>query len=209
MQDNILLLAIGGIILLAVIIIYYWYKVVQPRKVDQSFDAFGAIIGVIGEKRGFQRATKTGAPQLLVEMGESANLSSLIVQYGHKGTKLGLNKKHLNVAAYHRKEGLNFEFFLRPANKPSPLAYNRGVSVLTGNDAFDKQLTIDHATQDALVLLQTPMIQRMFLSMDNLVFFEVRLEGVRTLLWGEHKGISKRTFERLYNAIKVIADAIA
>ena len=208
MQDSMLLFIGGFVVAVIVIIILYWIKVVQPRKVDQSFDAFGAIIGNVGKSRGFQRAKKTGTPQLLVEMEESSKFSSAIIQYGHKGSELGLNKKTLNVAAYHRREGLNFEFFIRPSKHPSPVAFKRGSPVISGNGEFDTQYTIEYATQSALMLIQNPTFQKMVLAIPELIFFEARLEGVRTLIWAEKKGVSKQSFEILYNAINVVANAL-
>lgn len=208
MQDTMLLLIGGAVVIVIVMVIIYWIKVVQPRRIDQSFDAFGAIIGNVGKSRGFQRAKETGTPQLLVEMEESSNLSSVIVQYGHKGTTLGLNKKNLNVASYLRKEGLNFEFFIRPAKKPSPVAFKRGSPVRSGNDAFDSQYTIEYATESALSLLQNPQFQKLILSIPELAFFEARLEGVRTLIWGEKRRVSQQSFETLYNLINVVANAL-
>ncbi len=203
-----MILLLGASVVVVVIIVLYWLKVLKPKRIDQKFDVFSAIVGPLGKTRGFKRARTSGAPQLLVEMESHAQLTSLVVQYGHDGNKLGLNTKSLNVAGYHRQQGLKYEFFIRPNGKPSPVALRSGPQFLTGNETFDSQLMIVHANAKAQTILLEPRIQKMFLEIADLTYFEIRLEGVRTLIWGERKGISKASFSQIYTAINSIAEKL-
>ena len=73
MQDPILLLA-GGLVVLVVVMVILWFTVFAPRRVDRAFVEFASIVGDDGGNPGFQKATSTGQPQMLINMKPNTEL---------------------------------------------------------------------------------------------------------------------------------------
>jgi hypothetical protein len=197
----------GGAILFIGIIIFWWFsKRSQQKKVDSTLQNLVSIVGNEGGPPGYKYA-RTGEPQLLMELEPQTKCTSLIVQYGHYDGDLGGDKKALNVAAYHANQELKTNFFVRPTNRRSPLAPRRGPRVLTGNAAFDEKFTIEHG-DNADNVVKDPGFQQSLNAIPNLLFFEVRQEGVKTLIWGEMRGTSTEGAKAIYETIKKVADLL-
>ena len=203
-DTNLILLSFG--IVFIFIIIYYIYKRLKIEKVDTTLENFGTIVGSESISKGFRYA-KSGEPQLLMELKPSTNCTSLIVQYGHTKRELGTNKSALNIASYHVNQELKTSLFLRPIKKPSILAPISSLDCKTNNPEFDNLIKIDYC-KNADKLINSPKFQESILKIPNLIFFEIRLEGVKTLIWGEIKNLSKEASRILYKAITLVAEKI-
>ena len=207
MQDPLLL--IGGLVAFVIIVAVIWFIVLAPRRVDRAFVEFASIIGEDGGSPGFQKATSTGQPQMLINMKPNTELSSMVCQYGHSNGTLSANKRVLNVAGYHTKQGLKVELFARPKNKPSSLALRTGPPVKTTVPEFDDAITVDYADDTGRKLLNDNQFQQSLLQIEGLKFFEIRPEGAKTLIWGERNGVSVSGFQQLYIAIRRAALLLA
>jgi hypothetical protein len=204
--DTTTIIAGGALLFVGIIIVWWLLKRSKHKKVDNTLQNLASIVGNEGGTPGYKYA-KTGEPQLLMELKPLTKCTSLVVQYGHYDGKLGEDKGSLNVAAYHVNQELNTNFFVRPTNRRSPLAPRRGPRVLTGNAAFDEKYTIEHG-DNADGVVRDSGFQKVFETIPNLLFFEVRQEGVKTLIWGEMRGTSFDGAKAIYATIKKVADLL-
>jgi len=201
------ILLLSGISLLVLFVLIVLFKRFRIKKVDTAFQTIPGLIGAEGKNPGFKQA-RTGTPQLFMDLTPSTKCTSLIVQYGHSGKELGLNKNAMNVAAYHANQELKTHFFLRPSEKPSVLSPRSGSPVKTNNETFEAAITVDRAINAEKVLRESAF-QESILNIPQLIFFEVRQEGVQTLIWGEVKNISADAFKQLFIAIKRTAEILS
>jgi hypothetical protein len=204
--DTTTIIAGGALLFVAIIIIWWFLKRSKEKKVDSTLQNLASIVGNEGGTPGYRYA-RSGEPQLLMELKPLTKCTSLIVQYGHYDGDLGADRGALNVAAYHANQELKTNFFVRPTNRRSPLAPRRGPRVLTGNASFDEKYTIEHG-DNADDVVRDVGFQKAVEAIPNLLFFEVRQEGVKTLLWGEMRGTSIEGAKAIYETIKKVADLL-